>query len=54
MTSAVFFLFFKILIFRFVSGVIGQKMAQNDKKICVTDHISGTIHHMIVICGAQV
>ena len=46
----VFFHFFKILIFRVVKGVKGQKMVQNNKKLCpVTLHISETIHHMIVI-----
>ena len=30
--------------------VCWQKLAQNDKKLCVTLYISGTIHHMIVIC----
>ena len=36
------FNFLKILIFRVVSGVKVQKMAQNDKKICFSDlsHIS--------------
>ena len=37
---------FKILIFGFVSWVTGQKVAQNEKKLCCT-HISGTMHHMI-------
>ena len=35
--------------YKVVSGVKGQKMAQNDKKFCVTHQISGTIYHMIVI-----
>ena len=34
--SPVFFLyFFKILVFWFVSGIKGQKMTQNDTKLCV-------------------
>ena len=47
-----FFHFFKILIFWVVSGVIGEKMAQNGKKtISATLHISGSIHHVIMILG---
>ena len=45
----------QIFIFQVVSGVKGQKMVQNDKKIMsVVLHISGTIHHMIVIYGTHV
>ena len=55
MTSPDVFSFFQNFDFLGVSGVKGQKMAQNDKKILsVMVHISGTIHHMIVICGTQV
>ena len=32
----------------------GQKMAQNDKKFCLSHSISRTIIHMIVIFGAHV
>ena len=32
--------FFQILIFRVNSGVKGQKMAQNDKKICLSHSLS--------------
>ena len=35
-----FFHFFKILIFWVVSGVKGQKMVQNDKKICLSHSTS--------------
>ena len=35
------------------SGVKEQKMARNDKKLSVTLHISGSIHHMIVIYGVH-
>ena len=45
----VFFNLFKILIFWVFKGIEGQKMIQNDKKISVTFHISGTIYHMIFI-----
>ena len=55
MTSPDVFSFFQNFDFLGVSGVKGQKMAQNDKKILsVMVHISRTIHHMIVICGTQV
>ena len=49
-----FFHFFNITIFWVVSGVKGEKMAENNKKICVVLHILGAIYHMIVICGTQV
>ena len=49
------FHFFKILIFQVVRRVKGQKMAQNDKKLCpLCLYISGTIHHMIFIYGTHV
>ena len=48
------FHFFKILIFQVFRGVKGQKMVQNDKKFCLSLHISGTIYHMIVIYGTHV
>ena len=54
-SSGVFFHFFKILIFWVVGGVKGQKKVQNDKKILsVTLHISGAIHHVIVIYSTDV
>ena len=50
-----FLYLFQIYIFGINSGVKGQKMAQSDKKLClVVFHISGSIHHMIVIFGAHV
>ena len=49
-SAGVFFQFFKIFIFCIVRGVKVQKTVQNDKKILSdTFHISGNIHHMIVI-----
>ena len=48
------FHFFKILIFRVVRRVKGQKVVQNDKKFCLLHSISGTIHHMIFIYGTHV
>ena len=36
----VFVIFFQILIFRVVSGVKGQKLAQNDKNFCLSHSIS--------------
>ena len=53
-SPGVFLHFFQILIFGINSGVKGQKMTQNDKKMSVALHISGRIHHMIVIFGTQV
>ena len=35
-------------------GGKGQKMAQNDQKIFVPLHISGTVPHMIVVFGTHV
>ena len=49
-----FFFFFLILIFWAHRGVKGQKTVQNDKKIMsVALHISGNMHHVIVIYGAN-
>ena len=49
-----FFQLFIILIFRVVRRVEGQKMVQNDKKLCpLCLYISGTIHHMIFIYSAH-
>ena len=47
--SRYFLPFFWILIFGVNSGVKGQEMAQNDKKLSVAFHISGSIYHMIMI-----
>ena len=41
--------FFQFLIFVASSGVKGQKMTQNDRKLCGCTHISVIIHHMMVI-----
>ena len=57
------FRFFDIFIFWAVKGGGGRgggegikraKMFQNEEKLCVILHISGTINHRIIICGAQV
>ena len=54
-SPGVFFRFFKILIFWNVRWVKGQKIFLNDKeKLSAARHISGTIHHVIVIYGTQV
>ena len=45
--------FFESFIFGAVRVIKGQKIAQNDKNLSVVLDISGTIHHMIVICGTQ-
>ena len=50
--SSCFFLFFKILIFWAVRGVKWLEIAQNEKQqlhLYVMHHISGTIHHQIII-----
>ena len=53
--STGFLKFFPNLIFSVNIRVKGEKMAQNDKKfMSVTLHISGSIHHMIVIFGTHV
>ena len=52
--SCWFFYIFQILIFIVNSGVKGQKMTHNDKKISVTLHISGSINYMIMIFGTYV
>ena len=50
-----FFLhFFKTFIFGVNSGIKEEKMAQNNKKLCVLFHISGSIHDMVVIFGTHV
>ena len=63
MISRGFFFIFDILIFQGVRGGGGgggegskrQKIAQDDKRIpSVELHISGTIHHMILINGTHV
>ena len=51
---------FSFFIFSFLmvlggGGVKGQKIAQDDQKILSVElHISGTIHHMILINGTHV
>ena len=42
--SRCFFHFFKILIFWIVNGIKGQKMAQNDKKFCLSCFISQELY----------
>ena len=42
-SPAFFFISFLILIFQAVMRAEGQKMVQNDKKFCVSLHISGAI-----------
>ena len=50
-----FFFVFHIFIFQGVREVKGQKIVQNDKKIMfVALHISGTIHHMILVIDTHV
>ena len=45
---------FQFLIFGANSGVKGQKMTKNYRKLCGCTHISGSIHHMIVIFGTHI
>ena len=47
------FLFFGLL-WGGGEGIKRAKMFQNEEKLCVILHISGTINHRIIICGAQV
>ena len=54
MSSRIFFHFYKSLTFWIHSGLKGRQTIQNDKKLSDTFHISGTIHHVIVIYGANV
>ena len=54
-TSTGIFSFFQNFDFRVARGIKGQKIVENDKRILsIVLHISGTIHHMIIICGVQV
>ena len=46
--------FFQLLIFGANSGVKGQKMTQNDRKLCGCTLISGSIHHMIMVLGTHI
>ena len=48
MTSLDAFFFFKVLIFQTVRGVKGQKMAQNDKKICLSHSASQELYLIVV------
>ena len=53
-SSGVFFIFLKF----WFSGLLGGKRVKNCQKwqkiLLLTLHVSGNIHHMIVICGTQV
>ena len=50
-STCVFSIFFIFFIFRVVSGVKGQKMVQNEKKIMsVVLHISGWLSFMVHMC----
>ena len=51
MISLGIFLFFFILFFWVARGVKGQKITQNGKTLSVMVHISGIIHHMLVLYG---
>ena len=49
-----YFYIFDIFIFQGVREVKGQKIAQDNKKILSVElHVSGTIHHMILINGTM-
>ena len=55
MISSGFFFFFDIFVFWTVRGVKGQNMVKDGEKILsVALHVSGTIHHMILIYGTHV
>ena len=54
LSEAIFFIFFKILIFRVLTEVKRQKMTQNDQFQSVTLYISGTVDHIIKVFGTQV
>ena len=45
-----FFHFFKISFFGVLSGVKGQKLVLNDKKLSVALHISGSMCKMVHMC----
>ena len=47
--SCCFFHFIKVFIFLIVGRLKEQKMAENDKKWSVTLHISGSMHHMMLL-----
>ena len=50
-----FFIFVKFSFFWAARGVKGQKTAQDDKKVLSVElHVSGNIHHMILINGPHV
>ena len=48
------FFFLQFLIFGANSEVKGHKMTQYYRKLCGCTHISGSIHHMIVIFGTHI
>ena len=52
MMTDTFFRFFKILIVQVVRGVKVQKMAQNDKKLCLTLNVRNCTY-MIVVFGTM-
>ena len=52
-TFRIFFHFFKMLIFGIIWDLKRQKMAQNDKKFCVSLCISATVHRMTVMFGTH-
>ena len=56
MSLGVFFIFIQNFDFRVVTGIKGKKKSKMTiiKIMSVALDISGTIHHMIVICGTQV
>ena len=54
-SPGIFFSFLKFWVFGLLGGLKGQKNGPNWQKILfITLHISGTIHHMIVIYGTYV
>ena len=58
-SPGVFFFNFKILVFKVVRELKGQRMAQNDKDLSVAPYISGTIYqsydlHLWCICMYEI
>ena len=52
--SRLFIIFLKMLIFRVVRKVKGQKWPKMTKKLCTLRLIPGTIHHVSFIYGSHV
>ena len=50
----VFFIFAKFLFFGLVGGKSAKSGPKSQNVLSITLHISGTIHHMIVIYGTPV